>query len=124
MDFHDYHLRGYSVSDFGSTVTLDLLYDYEGRPRRQSTIAFTGVTLYHFTHTGGAIITDITEVPVVEQITEVAEDLACWHKWYGLVGWGDGIETYKAYVANQGFRAWTIDSAIGFAGFVVAKHIA
>jgi hypothetical protein len=124
VHFHDYHLRGYQVSDFGSTLTLDLIYDYAGQPRRESTIIFADVRLYHFIHTGGAIITDIEEVPVTEQLDEVAGDLANWAKWHGIKGWGDDLDTYKADVAARDLRAWTIDSAIGFAGFVIARSVA
>ena len=112
------------MSDFGSTVTLDLLYDYTGRPRRESTICFTSVALYHFTHTGGAIITDIAEIPIADHLDSIADDLAYWNKWYGVSGWRDNLENYKAYVATEGLRAWTIDSAIGFSGFVIAKGMA
>jgi hypothetical protein len=123
LKYHDYHLRGYSVSDFGSTVTLDLLYNYAGRPLKESVICFSGVALYHFTHTGGAIITDIEEVPVADQIDRISDHLVTWNKWYGVSGWRDTLENYKAHAAVEGLRAWTIDSAIGFSGFVIAKEI-
>jgi len=36
MDFHDYHLRGYEVVEFGSVITLDLVYEYPGQVVRKS----------------------------------------------------------------------------------------
>jgi hypothetical protein len=111
------------VSEFGSTVALDLLYDYAGQPRKESTVRFAGVALYHFTHTGGAIITDITEVLVADHLDSIADDLATWNKWYGVNGWRDTLENYKAYAASERLRAWTIDSAIGLSGFVIAKEV-
>jgi len=51
MDFHDYHLRGYEVAEFGSVITLDLVYEYPGQVVRKSRIRFEGVKLYHFVHT-------------------------------------------------------------------------
>jgi hypothetical protein len=50
-------MQGYVVADFGSTVTLNLVYDYVGRPRMLSNIRFSQVVLYHFEHPTGAIIT-------------------------------------------------------------------
>jgi hypothetical protein len=38
MQFHDYHLRSYEVSDFGRVITLDLVYEYPGRAVRESQI--------------------------------------------------------------------------------------
>jgi hypothetical protein len=105
LKFHDYHLRGYSVSGFGSTVLLDLLYDCAGQPRKESTIRFVGVDLYHFTHTGGAIITDVAEVPVADHLDSIADDLATWNKWYGVNGWRDTLENYKAHAASERLRA-------------------
>jgi hypothetical protein len=111
------------VSGFGSTVLLDLLYDCAGQPRKESTIRFAGVDLYHFTHTGGAIITDVAEVPVADHLDSIADDLATWNKWYGVNGWRDTLENYKAHAASERLRAWTIESAIGFSGFVIAKEV-
>jgi hypothetical protein len=121
LKYHDYQLRGYSVADFGATIKLDLMHNYAGQPLRESAISFFGVALYHFTHTGGAIITDIEEVPVADQLDSIADDLATWNKWYGVSGWRDTLDNYKAYVATEHLRAWTIDSAIGFAGLVIAR---
>lgn len=36
MRYHDFHLAGYTVSDFGGTVTLHLIYDYPGQAREES----------------------------------------------------------------------------------------
>ena len=65
MRYHDFHLREYHVSDFGKRITLHLVYDYEAKPREESHIEFCEVALYNFTHTGGAIITDVDEASLV-----------------------------------------------------------
>ena len=51
MRYHDFHLREYRVSDFGKHITLDLVYDYAGKPKERSQIEFSDVALYNFTHT-------------------------------------------------------------------------
>jgi hypothetical protein len=61
MKYHDYHLQGYTVADFGGKVTLHLVLDYPGRSRDESYIEFSRVALYNFTHTTAAIVTDIVE---------------------------------------------------------------
>jgi hypothetical protein len=57
--FHDFHLAGYSVSDFGGTIILDLVNDYPDQPRETSRIKFADVAAYHFIHTGEALILDM-----------------------------------------------------------------
>lgn len=43
MRYHDFHLRGYSVSDFGAHIELDLVYDYPDCEKVESRITFSGV---------------------------------------------------------------------------------
>jgi hypothetical protein len=71
MRYHDFHFREYRVADFGKRITLDLVFDYAGKPREESQIEFSDVALYNFTHTGGAIITDIEEASSGDLLGEV-----------------------------------------------------
>ena len=84
MEFHDYRLRGYQVSHFGSVITLELLYDYPEEPKRESIIRFDGVRLYHLVHPAGAIITDIEEAPLEALLRDHATEIADWAKRYGV----------------------------------------
>jgi len=59
MRYHDFHLKGYAATKFGTDILLELLYDYPGQPVGTSWIHFSDVEAYHFIHTGGAIITEI-----------------------------------------------------------------
>jgi hypothetical protein len=120
--FHDFHLTGYSVSDFGGTIVLHLVYDYPDQPHETSHIRFSDVSAYHFVHTGGAIITDIAEVPLLQLITEIATQLSDWWRLHGgYAHWSDDPAKYIEALEHTGHRAWTIDSAIGFEGFVIGK---
>jgi hypothetical protein len=123
VKYHDYHLSDYEVSDFGKRVTLRLVYNYPGKPRDESHIEFADVALYNFTHTAGSIITHIEEVPVVELIAEIASSLKIWVREQGVDGWADTAENYAQSLLKLGRKAWRIDSAIGFAGFVIARSV-
>jgi|KBSMisStaDraftv2_1062788.scaffolds.fasta_scaffold05608_17 hypothetical protein len=123
MRYHDYHLRDYEVSHFGKRITLRLVYDYPGKPYDESHIEFADVALYNFTHTGGAIITDIEETPLVELITELKPSLQIWGRQQGIDGWRDTAENYHEALLKQGHRSWRIESAIGFSGFVIARSV-
>jgi hypothetical protein len=123
MRYHDFHLREYRVSDFGKRITLDLVYNYAGRPTDESQIEFADVALYNFTHTGGAIVTDIEEASLEDLMKEVGSSLVNWYQQYGLTGWRDNLENYRDTLESTGYKAWRIDSAIGFYGFVVARSV-
>ena len=124
MRFHDFHLADYTVSDFGSTVVLELVYDYPDQPRETSRIKFSDVAAYHFVHTGGATILDITELPVAELLQQVGDRLAEWWRLHGgFAHWSDDRARYLATLEQGGYHAWTIDSAVGFEGFVIAKSV-
>jgi hypothetical protein len=41
----------------------------------------------------------------------------------GLTHWHTTLEDYLNTLTNLGFRAWRIDSAIGFEGFVIARGV-
>lgn len=105
-------------------ITLDLLYDFPQQPKRESTIRFDGVRLYHFVHPAGAIITDIYETPLEALLREHAAEIADWAKHYGVNDWRVGIDELTSAYTDQGLRTWTIDSAIGFAGFVIGRSLA
>ncbi len=83
MRFHDFHLAGYTVSDFGGTIVFDLVYDYPRQPPETSRIKFSDVAAYHFIHTGGAIILDIAELPLAELLQQVGDQLAEWWRLHG-----------------------------------------
>lgn len=123
MKFHDFHLDGYEVSRKGEAIVLHLIWDYPGADKDESHIAFTGVTLYNFTHTVGATITDIEERPIMELVQEFGEQIAGWSRANGVELWQDTFENYITALQASGFGAWQIGSAIGFCGFVIAKTI-
>ncbi len=123
MRFHDFHLQGYEVTDFGETITLHLTYPYPNRAGELSDIRFSEVVLYHFTHTSGAIITDIEEWPIEEFVRTMAGQLVEWNRLYGLRGLKNPISSYSEMLQSEGYQAWEISSAIGFYGFVVSKAV-
>jgi hypothetical protein len=124
MDFHDYHLRGYEVAEFGSVITLDLVYEYPGQVVRKSRIRFEGVKLYHFVHTVGAIITDIEEVSLNGLVREHEASISAWSKEQGVADWRTDTDQLLEDWSALSLKAWCIDSAIGFKGFVVATSVA
>ena len=124
MRYHDYNLEGYSVRQNGAQIILHLVYDYTGAQKDFSDIDFSDVIVYNFIHTGSAIITDIYEVPLATLVHEKKESLADWWKNYGGLGlWNDDAKIYGVKLESEGYRAWRIDSAIGFSGFIIGKEI-
>lgn len=122
MRFHDFHLAGYRVSDFGATICLELVYDYPGQPKEASVIEFSDVAAYHFVHTGPATMNHIAEDSIEAFLKRHGPSLAEWWRLYGGVHlWHDDPAKYRANLEKKGYHAWTIDSAMGFHGFVVAK---
>ncbi len=125
MRFHDFHLDGYEVLHKGKTIVLHLVFDYPEAEKDESHIKFSGVTLYNFTHTAGAIITDIMEGSIPEFIQEYGEQILEWKRLNGVeLFWKGTLDDYALKLQTEGFKVWHIDSAIGFFGFVVAKDIA
>jgi hypothetical protein len=123
MRYHDYHLREYRVSDFGRRITLHLVYDYPGHPKGESHIEFVDVALYNFVHTGGAIVTRIEETSLGDLLAEIGASLVTWHEQQGLSGWKDSLENYRNSLLTTGYKAWRIESAIAFQGFIVARSV-
>lgn len=120
---HDFYLHKYEVSDKEKTITFHLVYDYPNTEKIESCIKFNDVALYHFEHTDGSIITDIGELPIPKLITEISVDLKEWQHWYSVRFFNGSIPDYVSYLQTEGYRAWRIDSAIGFYGFVIAKQV-
>ena len=116
LRFHDFHLRGYSVSEHGQRIELDLIYDYPDEERACSRITFSGVAAYSFVHTHGAIVTDILEVSVASLVAEEASFFTENATLFGVRFWQGDIEHYVATLQEKGLRAWEIISAMGFYG--------
>lgn len=121
MRFHDFHLSGYEVRQFGAEIVLHLELAGE-----ESHIRFSEVELYHFVHAGGTIICGIDEVPISRILDEFWERILHWAQQHGGVPhWDrDDRASYQAKINAGGYKAWDISSSIGFAGFVIAKSIA
>ncbi|MEY4588776.1 MAG: hypothetical protein RL497_852 [Pseudomonadota bacterium] len=123
MHYHDYHLSKYEVSDRGETIILHLLYEYAGEETDESHIKFSNVALYNFVHTSGTIITDIEEIPVADFIQKISKDVIEWNRMYSVNFWKDSLENYIHTLQTEGYKAWSIESAIGFYGFIIAKSV-
>lgn len=125
MRYHDFHLSGYEVQKFGAEIVLHLVYDYPPTPMEESHIRFIHVELYHFVQTGGSIILDIEEVDVSLILDQFWDQILHWACQYGgIPHWDrDDRNTYQAKLVADGYKAWDISSAIGFAGFVIAKSV-
>jgi hypothetical protein len=123
MKYHDFHLRGYSVENFGSHIVLDLVYEYPSKDRHESRIEFSGVVCYSFQYTTGAVITNIEEMEVATLVKEEEALLAAFAQQYGLKYWKRDISDYIDTLRKERFRAWRIESAIGFSGFVIGRSV-
>ena len=123
MKYHDYHLRGYAVENFGTRVVLDLVYDYPDTDKQESRIEFSDVACYFFQHTTGAIITDIEKLDVATLVKEEEQLLVSFAHQYGLKYWNKDISDYVDTLQKEQFFGWRIESAIGFDGFVIARTI-
>jgi hypothetical protein len=123
MRFHDFHLSGYSVRNFGGEIVLHLIYDYPPQPPEQSHIRFTDVDFYHFIHTGGAILLDIAEIPLSDFLDQFWDRMSEWDRQHGISRWHEDRARYQAALQSESLRAWEIASAVGFAGVVIAKTI-
>jgi len=124
MRYHDFHLADYSVRKFGGEIVLHLVYDYPSKPTEESHIRFVDVELYHFVHTGAAIITDILEVPITQIFDQFWDRMAEWYHQHGGISlWEDTRSMYQGVLESESYKAWEIASAVGFGGFVIAKAI-
>lgn len=119
MRHHDFHLEGYTVAKCGGEITFNLVWNDPNQPLGRSCIRFSDVAVYHFIHTGGAIITDILEVPLSGLFSKYGEQIANWWRTNGgFPDWRD-----EQLLKQKGYSGWLIDSAIGFEGFVIARSI-
>lgn len=123
MRFHDYQLSGYEVTENGRSIKFHLTYDYPGQQALQSNIRFGNVALYNFVHTSNALITDIIEIAIPEILAEHRSQVVEWNGTYAVSHMGRDIDEYSAYLQTEGFKAWKIESAVGFYGFVIAGSI-
>ena len=123
MKYHDYHIDKYEVSDRGKTIQFHLVYGYAGEETDTSEITFSQVVLYNFIHTDNAIITDIYEVKPSELIKEISSQVTEWNRMYRVNLWEKDSSTYGAKLESLGYKAWHIESAIGFYGFIIAKTV-
>ena len=123
MKYHDYHLRGYSVGDYGKTIRLDLVWPGADQPERVSEIAFSGVAFYSFKHSAPAIITNIDQVPISEFMSDYGTEICQLAAAHGITGWRDTLGNFSAHLNASGVQAWYIDSAIGFSGVVLAQAV-
>lgn len=122
MKYHDHHLRGYSVADYGKTITLELV-DSLSPAAEVSIIRFSEVIAYNFTHLGGAIITDIFETSFLDAAKETGFDLSkAQKKLGGLPFDASDISACQGYFTKHRFKIWLLISAIGFTGLIVAKE--
>jgi hypothetical protein len=123
VKYHDYHLQGYTVAGFGRKITLHLVFDYPGKSRDESYLEFSGVALYHFVHTGGAIVTDIEETPLSALLVEIGDSLVRWQAAYGVSGWQTSLERYHQFLEAGHTTSWRIETAIGFYGFTIPESV-
>lgn len=123
MTYHDWHLAGYAVSDGGSSIRLHLRWPYAASERADTCIDFDGVALYRFIHTQGAILTDIEERDIGAILDEHEDDLSACARQQGVAGWRTSFAAYKDHLRGAGLKGWTVDSAIGFSGFVIARRM-
>jgi hypothetical protein len=122
LDYHDFHLRGYTVRDYGGSIILDLVCGAE--PERSTLLEFGGVESYRFLHTGGAIITYILKVPFMDAIRETGADFVRdFHRHGGLSVACASNEEFGLHFDREGLHTWLIHSAIGFIGMVVARSL-
>ncbi|MEJ2199538.1 MAG: hypothetical protein P8X63_00765 [Desulfuromonadaceae bacterium] len=123
MRFHDFHLDKYEVSNFGENIGFHLIFDYPGQKREESFITFSEVALYHFIHVSPTIILDIVEISIAEIINEWGAKISEWNRMHGVSLWADTLENYCNRLQSEGYKAWRIESSIGFYGFVIAKRV-
>ncbi len=107
-------LRSFSIS---SMITP--------RPVEESHIRFADIELYHFVHSGGTIIFGIDEVPLSQILDQHWERILHWARGRGGVPHWDSDDraTYQAKLETDSYKAWEINSSIGFEGFIIAKSI-
>jgi hypothetical protein len=119
----EFHLEGYEVSQYGTHIVLRLQRDASAEGGAGLEVRFADVTLYHFTHTTGALLTHIGECTIPDLLAEIGSRVAGWSQSSGIALWSNSLGGYRAALLAQGYRAWRIESAIGFSGFVIARSV-
>lgn len=123
MRYRDWRLTSYSVRDDGTRIVLHLLWNYPGQKKREHDVQFSGVGAYRFVHGGGSILTEVDEAPIRTFIDAEHSFIRHTASQVGLRHWSGDICAYRTYLEREGFRYWTIGSATGFQGFVVAQSV-
>lgn len=123
MEYHDWHLSGYSVTDFGQNIILHLAWNYPDSDYRENHIEFSDVAAYHFLHTDGTILTVLKEFHVSSFIDDHEDYFKTTAQQQGLRYWDGDFTKYKQHIVGQNYKSWGILSAIGFEGFIMAKSV-
>lgn len=124
MRYHDFNLVGYSVRQFGSEIVLHLRLELPSEPAAESHVRFADVAAYHFIHAGVAIIGFIWEVPIAMMLERHWPLLSEQYNQLGAMRhWDNDRLKYQAKLEAEAYRAYIIDSAMGFDGFVIAKRV-
>jgi hypothetical protein len=123
MLVHDYHLRELAVLDHGSRIVITLSWDYPGDPRPLSVVEFTGVICYRFSQTSGAVITAIEEMSSEEVARDEQEFIVSVARTDGLRFWNGTFAGFFRDLRANRVRAFRIESAVGFSGFVLAEDL-
>lgn len=121
MKYRDWRLTSYSVRDDGTRIVLHLLWNYPGHRKRENDIQFSGVAAYRFIHADGSILADMDEAPIARFIESEDAFIRYAAAHVGLRHWPGDMTAYRAFLEGAGFHYWTIGSATGFHGFVVAQ---
>ena len=120
---HDNFMLGYEVDSTSCTMRLRTEYRDQGPPFERTDIVFSGVEGYLFRDNLGGILFDVVEEPIEHVVAAFASDF----EWGTRYGWpwasASADRDPCAYVREKSLRAYTVQSAIGFDGFVVAESM-
>ena len=121
MRVHDYHLRDLAVLDHGARIVMTLAWDYPGESRPLSFVQFSGVVCYRFSQTGGARITAIEEMSTADVVRDEQEFIVSVARTDGLRFWNGTFSAFLRELDANRIKAYRIESAVGFSGFVLAN---
>ena len=119
---HDYHLLEYRVADFGRTIEFDLRLTSE-KSSESLSFKFEKVLFYHFTHTQSAVLSNVIHVSLLELLEERWESFVAWNEQHGIEHFVPDRLEFTSILMDEGYTAWELCSALGFAGFVIAKEV-
>ena len=123
MRVHDYHLRDLAVFDHGARIVMTLAWDYPGESRPLSVVQFSGVVCYRFSQTGGAIIAAIKEMSSADVVRDEQEFIVSVARADGLRFWNGTFSAFLRELDANRIKAYRIESAVGFSGFVLASDL-